>query len=122
MISRTARSSESAIHFTRGDVEDKPKISACSIKLIMFTTWPASAESVHLREYKKPMSGAVAMMEAMRDAEVKQVVLASSGRFMANTIWTGSIGSLLPGHSYAVSCEMPKVMSAPLAVYGASKR
>ena len=73
-----------AIHFTRGDVEDKPKIWRllnkidCVYHLAARVSVPESA--LYPREYNNTnVSGTVAIMEAMRDAGVKRVVLASSG-------------------------------------------
>jgi UDP-glucose 4-epimerase len=73
-----------AIHFTRGDVEDKPKIWRllnkidCLYHLAARVSVPESV--LYPREYNKTnASGTVAVMEAMRDAGVKRVVLTSSG-------------------------------------------
>jgi UDP-glucose 4-epimerase len=73
-----------AIHLTRGDVEDKPKVWRlldkvdCVYHLAARVSVPESV--LYPREYNKTnVSGTVAIMEAMRDARVKRVVLASSG-------------------------------------------
>jgi UDP-glucose 4-epimerase len=73
-----------AIHFTRGDVEDKPKVWRllnkidCVYHLAARVSVPESV--LYPREYNNTnVSGTVAIMEAMRDAGVKRVVLASSG-------------------------------------------
>jgi UDP-glucose 4-epimerase len=73
-----------AIHFTRGDVEDKPKIWRllnkidCVYHLAARVSVQESGQ--YPREYNKTnVSGTVAVMEAMRDAGVKRVVLTSSG-------------------------------------------
>lgn len=73
-----------AVHFTRGDVEDKPKVWRllnrvdCVYHLAARVSVPESI--LYPREYNKTnVSGTVAVMEAMRDAGVKRVVLASSG-------------------------------------------
>jgi UDP-glucose 4-epimerase len=73
-----------AVHFTRGDVEDKPKIWRllnkidCVYHLAARVSVPESV--LYPREYNKTnVSGTVAIMEAMRDAGIKRVVLASSG-------------------------------------------
>jgi len=73
-----------AINFTRGDVEDKPKVWRllnkidCVYHLAARVSVPESA--LYPREYNRTnVSGTVAIMEAMRDAGIKRVVLASSG-------------------------------------------
>jgi len=75
---------DSSIHFTRGDVEDKPKVWRllnkvdCVYHLAARVSVPESA--LYPREYNSTnVSGTVAIMEAMRDAGIKRVVLASSG-------------------------------------------
>lgn len=72
------------IHFTRGDVTDKPKLWAllnnvdCVYHLAARVSVPESI--LYPREYNATnVGGTVALMEAMRDAGVKRVVLASSG-------------------------------------------
>jgi len=71
------------IHFTRGDVTDKPKLWAllnnidCVYHLAARVSVPESI--LYPREYNATnVGGTVALMEAMRDAGVKRVVLASS--------------------------------------------
>ncbi len=73
-----------AIHFTRGDVEDKPKVWRllnkvdCVYHLAARVSVPESV--LYPREYNSTnVSGTVAIMEAMRDAGITRVVLASSG-------------------------------------------
>ncbi len=73
-----------AINFTRGDIEDKPKIWRllnkvdCVYHLAARVSVPESI--LFPREYNKTnVGGTVAVLEAMRDAGVKRVVLASSG-------------------------------------------
>lgn len=73
-----------AIHFTRGDVEDKPKVWRllnkidCVYHLAARVSVPESV--LYPREYNSTnVSGTVAIMEAMRDAGIKRVVLTSSG-------------------------------------------
>ena len=73
-----------AINFTRGDVEDKPKVWRllskvdCVYHLAARVSVPESV--LYPREYNSTnVSGTVAIMEAMRDAGIKRVVLASSG-------------------------------------------
>ncbi len=72
------------VHFTRGDIEDKPKVWRllnkvdCVYHLAARVSVPESI--LYPREYNKAnVSGTVAMMEALRDAGVKRVVFASSG-------------------------------------------
>lgn len=72
------------IHFTRGDVEDKPKMWRllnkvdCVYHLAARVSVPESI--LYPREYNATnVSGTVAIMEAMRDVGIKRVVLASSG-------------------------------------------
>lgn len=72
------------IHFTRGDVADKPKLWGllnnidCVYHLAARVSVPES--TLYPREYNATnVGGTVALMEAVRDAGVKRVVLASSG-------------------------------------------
>jgi len=72
------------IHFTRGNVTDKPKLWAllnqvdCVYHLAARVS--VSESILYPREYNATnVGGTVALMEAMRDAGVKRVVLASSG-------------------------------------------
>lgn len=73
-----------AVSFTRGDVEDKPKVWRllnkidCVYHLAARVSVPESV--LYPKEYNRTnVSGTVAIMEAMRDAGIKRVVLASSG-------------------------------------------
>lgn len=73
-----------AVNFTRGDVEDKPKVWRllnkvdCVYHLAARVSVPESV--LYPREYNRTnVSGTVAIMEAMRDAGIQRVVLASSG-------------------------------------------
>ncbi len=99
-----------AVHFTRGNVEDKPKVWRllnkidCVYHLAARVSVPESV--LYPREYNDSnVSGTVAIMEAMRDAGIKRVVLASSGAIYGEQ----SIGKvhekLLPNPTspYAVS-------------------
>mgnify|MGYP005842720977 CR=1 FL=1 len=72
------------VNFTRGDVADKPKLWRllhqvdCVYHLAARVSVPESV--LYPREYNTTnVGGAVALMEAMRDAGVQRVVLASSG-------------------------------------------
>jgi len=73
-----------AVLFTRGDVNDVPKLWTllqevdCVFHLAARVSVPQSI--LYPREYNKVnVGGTVSVMEAMRDAGVKRVVLASSG-------------------------------------------
>jgi UDP-glucose 4-epimerase len=99
-----------AIHFTRGDVEDKPKIWRllnkvdCVYHLAARVSVPESALYPH--EYNQTnVSGTVAIMEAMRDAGVKRVVLTSSGAVYGEQVLERVNESLPPNPDspYAVS-------------------
>lgn len=90
-----------AIHFTRGDVEDKPKVWRllnkidCVYHLAARVSVPESV--LYPREYNKTnVNGTVAVMEAMRDAGVKRVVLASSGAVYGEQVVEQVNESLLP--------------------------
>ena len=72
------------VHFTRGDVSDKPKLWRllhqvdCVYHLAARVSVPESI--LYPREYNTTnVGGTVALMEAMRDAGVKRVVFTSSG-------------------------------------------
>src|SRR5512133_3092184 len=71
------------IHFTRGDVNDRPKLWTllqdidCVFHLAARVSVPESV--LYPREYNDVnVGGTVALMEAIRDAGVKRVVFASS--------------------------------------------
>jgi UDP-glucose 4-epimerase len=98
------------IHFTRGDVEDKPKIWRLLNKIDCVYHLAARVsvqESVlYPREYNQTnVGGTVSIMEAMRDAGVKRVVLASSGAIYGEQQVKTVHEELLPNPSspYAVS-------------------
>jgi UDP-glucose 4-epimerase len=72
------------VHFTRGDVSDRPKLWTllqevdCVYHLAARVSVPESI--LYPREYNATnVGGTVSLMEAMRDVGVKRVVLASSG-------------------------------------------
>jgi UDP-glucose 4-epimerase len=74
----------SAVHFTRGDVADVPKLWSllqgvdCVYHLAARVSVPESV--LYPRDYNATnVGGTVALMQAMRDAGVRRVVLASSG-------------------------------------------
>ena len=75
---------DEAVLFTRGDVNDVPKLwtllqgVACVFHLAARVSVPQSV--LYPREYNSVnVGGTVSVMEAMRDAGVRRVVLASSG-------------------------------------------
>lgn len=89
------------VHFTRGEVEDKPKVWRllnnvdCVYHLAARVSVPESV--LYPREYNKTnVSGTVAVMEAMRDAGVKRVVLASSGAVYGNQAVSPAHEGLVP--------------------------
>ena len=99
-----------AVNFTRGDVEDKPKVWRllnkidCVYHLAARVSVPESV--LYPREYNKTnVSGTVAIMEAMRDAGIKRVVFASSGAIYGEQQVVRVHEKLLPSPTspYAVS-------------------
>jgi UDP-glucose 4-epimerase len=75
---------DQAVHFTRGDVADVPKLWSllqgidCVYHLAARVSVPESV--LYPRDYNATnVGGTVALMQAMRDAGVRRVVLASSG-------------------------------------------
>ena len=92
---------DQAVNFTRGDVEDKPKVWRlldkvdCVYHLAARVSVPESV--LYPREYNRTnVSGTVAIMEAMRDAGIKRVVLASSGAVYGEQPITRVHEDLLP--------------------------
>jgi len=72
------------VHFTRGDVSDRPKLWTllqevdCVYHLAARVSVPESV--LYPREYNASnVGGTVSLMEAMRDVGVRRVILASSG-------------------------------------------
>lgn len=72
------------VHFTRGDVDDRPKLWTllqevdCVYHLAARVSVPESV--LYPREYNAVnVGGTVSLMEAMRDVGVRRVILASSG-------------------------------------------
>ena len=99
-----------AVHITRGAVEDKPKVWRllnkidCVYHLAARVSVPESV--LYPREYNRTnVSGTVAIMEAMRDAGIKRVVLASSGAIYGEQPGPVVHEKLLPNPTspYAVS-------------------
>jgi UDP-glucose 4-epimerase len=77
------------IHFTRGDINDRPKLWTllqevdCVYHLAARVSVPESI--LYPREYNAVnVGGTVSLMEAMRDVGVKRVVFASSGAIYGN--------------------------------------
>jgi len=99
------------VSFTRGDVEDKPKVWRllnkvdCVYHLAARVSVPESV--LYPREYNRTnVSGTVAIMEAMRDAGIKRVVLASSGAVYGEQ---------------NVTCVHERLLPNPASPYAASK-
>jgi UDP-glucose 4-epimerase len=72
------------VHFTRGDVSDRPKLWTLlqDVDVVYHLAARVSVQEsiLYPRDYNNVnVGGAVALMEAMRDVGVKRVVLASSG-------------------------------------------
>ncbi len=74
----------SDVHFTRGDVSDRPKLWTLlqDVDVVYHLAARVSVQEsiLYPRDYNNVnVGGTVALMEAMRDVGVKRVVLASSG-------------------------------------------
>ncbi len=72
------------VHFTRGDVSDRPKLWTLlqDVDVVYHLAARVSVQEsiIYPRDYNAVnVGGTVALMEAMRDVGVKRVVLASSG-------------------------------------------
>lgn len=98
------------VNFTRGDIEDKPKVWRllnkvdCVYHLAARVSVPESV--LYPREYNKTnVSGTVAVMEALRDAGVKRVVFASSGAVYGEQSGASVHENMMPAPTspYAVS-------------------
>ncbi len=98
------------VHFTRGDVNDRPKLWTllqevdCVYHLAARVSVPESV--LYPREYNAVnVGGTVSLMEAMRDVGVRRVILASSGAVYGDQgeqpLQETAIPS--PGSPYAVS-------------------
>lgn len=98
------------VHFTRGDVNDRPKLWTllqevdCVYHLAARVSVPESV--LYPREYNAVnVGGTVSLMEAMRDVGVRRVILASSGAVYGDQgeqpLKEMSIPA--PGSPYAVS-------------------
>lgn len=98
------------VHFTRGDVNDRPKLWTllqdvdCVYHLAARVLVPESI--LYPREYNQVnVGGTVTLMEAMRDVGVRRVVFASSGAVYGDQDTQPIIESCIPvpGSPYAVS-------------------
>ncbi len=98
------------IHFTRGDVNDRPKLWTllqevdCVYHLAARVSVPESV--LYPREYNAVnVGGTVSLMEAMRDVGVKRVILASSGAVYGDQGEQPLTETAIPdpGSPYAVS-------------------
>ena len=98
------------VHFTRGDVNDRPKLWTllqevdCVYHLAARVSVPESV--LYPREYNAVnVGGTVSLMEAMRDVGVRRVILASSGAVYGDQGQQPLVESAIPDpHSpYAVS-------------------
>ena len=98
------------VHFTRGDVNDRPKLWTllqevdCVYHLAARVSVPESV--LYPREYNAVnVGGTVSLMEAMRDVGVRRVILASSGAVYGDQgeqpLQEAAIPD--PGSPYAVS-------------------
>ena len=98
------------VHFTRGDVSDRPKLWTLlqEVDVVYHLAARVSVpESIlYPRDYNQVnVGGTVALMEAMRDVGVRRVVLASSGAVYGNLTEQPLTESATPKPSspYAVS-------------------
>jgi UDP-glucose 4-epimerase len=98
------------IHFTRGDINDRPKLWTllqeidCVYHLAARVSVPESI--LFPRDYSHVnVGGTATLMEAIRDAGTKRIVLASSGAVYGNQEEAAMRESMLPhpGSPYAVS-------------------
>jgi len=100
----------SGIHFTRGDINDRPKLWTllqdvdCVYHLAARVSVPESI--LYPREYNTVnVGGTVTLMEAMRDVGVRRVIFISSGAVYGNqeTQPVSEKANPNPGSPYAVS-------------------
>jgi UDP-glucose 4-epimerase len=98
------------VHFTRGDVNDRPKLWTllqevdCVYHLAARVSVPESV--LYPREYNSVnVGGTVSLMEAMRDVGVRRVILASSGAVYGDQAEQPLRETAIPapGSPYAVS-------------------
>ena len=98
------------VHFTRGDVSDRPKLWTLlqEVDVVYHLAARVSVQEsiLYPRDYNAVnVGGTVALMEAMRDVGVKRVVLASSGAVYGNMNDGGlkETDAAIPRSPYAVS-------------------
>ena len=98
------------VHFTRGDVSDRPKLWTLlqDVDVVYHLAARVSVQEsiLYPRDYNTVnVGGTVALMEAMRDVGVKRVVLASSGAVYGDMMDGGLKESDIPNprSPYAVS-------------------
>jgi UDP-glucose 4-epimerase len=98
------------VHFTRGDVNDRPKLWTLlqDVDVVYHLAARVSVQEsiLYPRDYNAVnVGGTVALMEAIRDVGVKRVVLASSGAVYGDLGHTTLIESAIPNprSPYAVS-------------------
>ena len=98
------------VHFTRGDVNDRPKLWTLlqEIDCVYHMAARVSVQEsiLYPREYNAVnVGGTVSLMEAMRDVGVRRVILASSGAIYGNQETQPLVENLIPSPSspYAVS-------------------
>ncbi len=115
--------------FTRGDVNDRPKLWTLLQDVDCVYHLAARvlvAESVlYPREYNAVnVGGTVSLMEAMRDVGVRRVVLISSGAIYGDQGSQPLREDAVPNprSPYAVSKLAPNTMYTLLATFGASRR
>ncbi len=101
---------DSDIHFTRGDINDRPKLWTllqdidCVYHLAARVSVPESI--LFPRDYNNVnVCGTATLMEAIRDASTRRIVLASSGAIYGNQVEALLSEDLMPhpGSPYAVS-------------------
>ena len=98
------------VHFTRGDVNDRPKLWTLlqEVDCVYHMAARVSVQEsiLYPREYNAVnVGGTVSLMEAMRDVGVRRVILASSGAIYGNQETQPLVEDLIPSPSspYAVS-------------------
>ncbi|MFC2064414.1 NAD-dependent epimerase/dehydratase family protein [Chloroflexota bacterium] len=104
------RSLSPDVHFTRGDVNDRPKLWTLlqEIDCVYHMAARVSVQEsiLYPREYNAAnVGGTVSLMEAMRDVGVRRVILASSGAIYGDQDTQPLIEELIPSPNspYAVS-------------------
>jgi UDP-glucose 4-epimerase len=98
------------VHFTRGDVNDRPKLWTLlqEIDCVYHMAARVSVQEsiLYPREYNAAnVGGTVSLMEAMRDVGVRRVILASSGAIYGDQVTQPLVEDLIPSPNspYAVS-------------------